>query len=128
MPDPAPAWDLLRSADLVCSADEVQAAIRRIAQEVTARLENTYPVVLTVMGGGVFFAGQILPMLRFPLDFDYIHATRYGAATVGTNVDWRVAPPEGPWAPAWRWRLGRTSGLRVGIRGRVIFMVGSPVR
>jgi hypoxanthine phosphoribosyltransferase len=46
-----------------------------------------------VMGGGVFFAGQILPLLRFPLDLDYIHASRYGDSTVGADVGWRVAPP-----------------------------------
>ena len=94
MPDPATAWELLRNADLICTADEVKAAISRIAGEVTVRLENTYPLVLAVMGGGVFFAGQILPMLRFPLDFDYIHATRYGSSTIGVDVAWRVAPPE----------------------------------
>ena len=42
-----------------------------------------FPLVLAVMGGAVVFAGQILPLLRFPLDFDYIHASRYGAATRG---------------------------------------------
>ena len=94
MPDPATAWELLHTADIVCTADEVKAAIQRIAGEVTARMENTYPLVLTVMGGGVFFAGQLLPLLRFPLDFDYIHATRYGSSTVGIDVAWRVAPPE----------------------------------
>ena len=94
MPDPAAAWELLRTAEIVCSADEVKEAIQRIAGEVTARLENAYPLVLTVMGGGVFFAGQLLPLLRFPLDFDYIHATRYGSSTVGVDVAWRVAPPE----------------------------------
>ena len=46
------------------------------------------------MGGAVVFAGQILPLLRFPLDFDYIHASRYGAATRGADVDWRVTPPD----------------------------------
>ena len=45
------------------------------------------------MGGAVVFAGQILPKLRFPLDFDYIHASRYGAATRGAAVEWRVSPP-----------------------------------
>jgi hypoxanthine phosphoribosyltransferase len=94
MPDAAAAWELLRTADIVCTADEVKAAIQRIAEEVAARLEKTYPLVLAVMGGGVFFAGQLLPLLRFPLDFDYIHATRYGSSTVGLDVDWRVAPPE----------------------------------
>jgi hypoxanthine phosphoribosyltransferase len=94
MRDPAPAWELLREAELICTADEVSRAILRVAEEITARLGNSYPLVLTVMGGGVFFAGQILPLLRFPLDCDYIHATRYGAATVGVEVDWRVTPPE----------------------------------
>jgi hypoxanthine phosphoribosyltransferase len=42
----------------------------------------------------VVFAGQILPLLRFPLDFDYVHASRYGAATRGSGVEWRVRPPE----------------------------------
>ena len=94
MRDPAPAWDLLLEADLICTADEVDRAIRKVADGVTSRLGQSYPLVLTVMGGGVFFAGQLLPLLRFPLDFDYIHATRYGASTVGIDVDWRVPPPE----------------------------------
>jgi hypoxanthine phosphoribosyltransferase len=94
MRDPALAWDLLKDADLIRSADEVRTAINRVSEEVTARLKHAYPLVLTVMGGAVFFAGQILPLLRFPLDLDYIHASRYGDSTVGVEVDWRVAPPE----------------------------------
>ena len=93
MPDPEHAWKVLREADLLCDADAVQASIRRVALEISARMEDTYPLVLAVMGGGVFFTGQLLPLLRFPLDFDYIHATRYGAATAGGSIDWRVAPP-----------------------------------
>lgn len=94
MPDPAPAWKILREAELVCSADEVNRAIRKVADDVTVRLGKAYPLVLTVMGGGVFFAGQLLPLLRFPLDLDYIHATRYGTSIVGSGVDWRVSPPQ----------------------------------
>jgi len=94
VPDAAQAWAVLRNADLICSAEQVQAAIRRIAGEVSAVAGDAYPLVLAVMGGGVFFAGHLLPLLRFPLDFDYIHATRYGQAIAGGSVDWRVAPPE----------------------------------
>jgi hypoxanthine phosphoribosyltransferase len=36
----------------------------------------------------------VLPKLRFPLDFDYIHASRYGGATRGADVQWRVSPPQ----------------------------------
>jgi len=94
MPDPTRAWDMLRDSEMICDADQVQAAIRRVAQEITVSLESSYPLVLTVMGGAVFFAGHLLPLLRFPLDFDYIHATRYGIDTVGAEISWRVAPSD----------------------------------
>jgi hypoxanthine phosphoribosyltransferase len=93
MSDVERAWRFLENSDPVASADEVQAAVRRVAGEISARLSTSYPVVLVVMGGAVIFAGQILPLLRFPMDFDYIHASRYGAQTRGADVDWRVKPP-----------------------------------
>ena len=95
MPDVRQARLFLENSDVVCSADEVQRAIRRLAGEIESRLAESYPLVLVVMGGAVVFAGQLLPLLRFPLDFDYIHATRYGAATRGAQIDWRVTPPQG---------------------------------
>jgi hypoxanthine phosphoribosyltransferase len=93
MPDLKQAWAFLEESDRIASAEEVQAAIRRVASEIEKRLSSSYPMVLAVMGGAVFFAGQLLPLLRFPLDFDYIHASRYGAATRGAGVDWKVSPP-----------------------------------
>ncbi len=92
--DVAAAWNFLEQSDLVASAEEVQAALRRVASDIEARLAGRYPLVLAVMGGAVVFAGQLLPLLRFPLDFDYIHVSRYGAATRGARIDWRVTPPE----------------------------------
>ncbi len=93
MPEPKVAWEFLENSDLISSAADVQAAIERVAGQVTAKLRDSYPLVLAVMGGAVVFAGQLLPKLRFPLDFDYIHATRYGAATRGSDIQWRVSPP-----------------------------------
>ena len=94
MPDVQRAWDFLEHSDRIASAEEVQAAVRRVAAQIESRLAAAYPLVLAVMGGAVVFAGQILPQLRFPLDFDYIHASRYGAETRGARVEWRVTPPE----------------------------------
>jgi len=95
MADVAQAWTFLEQSDLVASAADVQAAIERLAGEIHARFAQRYPLVLAVMGGAVVFAGQLLPRLRFPLDFDYIHATRYGDRTQGASVRWRVGPDEG---------------------------------
>ena len=94
MPDLRNAWQFLEESELVCSEQEIQAALARLAAQIDARLRDAYPVVLVVMGGAVVFAGQLLPRLRFPLDLDYVHATRYGAATSGGGIAWRVSPPE----------------------------------
>jgi hypoxanthine phosphoribosyltransferase len=94
MPDLQKAWAFLDNSEPVSSAQEIQAAVERLAAEIEQRLAGAYPLVLAVMGGAVVFAGQILPRLRFPLDFDYVHASRYGNAVRGSGVDWRVSPPE----------------------------------
>jgi hypoxanthine phosphoribosyltransferase len=95
MPELEKAWAFLKDSDPVSSAQEVQGAVERVAAEIEKRLADAYPLVLAVMGGAVVFAGQILPRLRFPLDFDYLHATRYGSATRGSGIEWRVTPPAG---------------------------------
>jgi hypoxanthine phosphoribosyltransferase len=94
MPDSEKAWAFLEDSDLIAGAAEVQSAVERVAAEIERALGKSYPLVLAVMGGAVVFAGQVLPKLRFPLDFDYLHASRYGAATRGGGIEWRVRPSE----------------------------------
>ena len=89
---PAQAREILKSADLVCSASAVTHAVRRGAADITRVLAADNPMVLCVMGGAVVFSGQLLPLLNFPLEFDYLHVTRYGNATSGGRVEWKVFP------------------------------------
>lgn len=88
------ALDILGGAEQICSAEEVAATVRRLAGEIRAALGESHPLVLSVMGGAVVFSGQLLPLLDFPLDFDYIHATRYGNETQGNTLQWKVMPKE----------------------------------
>lgn len=83
---------LLEQAQLIHSSDAVQAAITKISKEVTAELENACPVVICVMGGGVVFAGQLLTQLKFLLELDYVHASRYENQTVGKTLVWQSLP------------------------------------
>lgn len=83
---------VLAEADLLADETEVSAAIERLATEMTARLAGSRPVMLCVMNGALIFAGQLLTRLVFPLEVEYIHATRYGAATAGGPLDWIVRP------------------------------------
>lgn len=86
------AWRILETADKLCSAVVVSAAVERLAREITVRLQSGFPLVLAVMRGGVMFAGQLLPQLRFPLEFDYLDVTRYGDSTRGGGIAWKVCP------------------------------------
>lgn len=83
---------ILSNAELIYSELEVSVAVRRIAAEITQQLSDCTPLVLSVMGGAVVFTGQLLPLLNFPLEFDYVQATRYHNQTQGKNLHWRVLP------------------------------------
>src|SRR5690606_19796016 len=37
--------------------------------------------------------GKLLPLLRFPLTLDYVHASRYGDGIDGREIHWKVEPP-----------------------------------
>lgn len=83
---------MLETAELVCPAAVVSDAVARMAREISAALADSFPLVLCVMRGAMVFAGQLLPQLRFPLELDYLDLTRYGDATRGAEISWRVAP------------------------------------
>lgn len=86
------AWQILHSAERLVSASEIDATLHRLAREIAARIADRTPLVLTVMGGAVVFSGQLLPLLAFPLEFDYLHVTRYGDTTRGGHLQWKVRP------------------------------------
>lgn len=83
---------MLDTAELLCPAAAVSGAVARMAREISAALGDSFPLVLCVMRGAVVFTGQLLPQLRFPLEFDYLEVTRYGAATRGGEISWKVEP------------------------------------
>jgi hypoxanthine phosphoribosyltransferase len=79
-------------ADLLADETEVKSAIERLACQMTAQLADKMPVMLCVMNGALIFAGQLLTKLVFPLEVEYVHATRYGSDTEGGSLDWIVRP------------------------------------
>jgi hypoxanthine phosphoribosyltransferase len=87
---------LLEHAEEIVPPEQVQAAVRHVADRLNERFDNpdeeAFPLVLGVMGGAVVFTGNLLPQLTFPLEFDYIHVTRYGDDDRGGKVVWKVVP------------------------------------
>lgn len=91
---PEHAREILHNAELLFSAEQVQAALQQIAARINTDMRDLHPLVLSVMGGAVIFSGQLLPLLNFPLDFDYVHVSRYGDARHGGAMKWKVEPGE----------------------------------
>jgi len=94
MLDTRQAQQILSSAELIHSEQIVKKMIQRLAADITRVLSQQQPLVLCVMGGAVVFAGQLLPQLSFPLDFDYVHLTRYDNKMTGGEIHWRAEPRE----------------------------------
>jgi len=90
------ARELMKDAELVFDADAVQKAVDKVAQQLNQRFDadgsEAFPLVLGVMGGAVVFCGQLLTRLSFPLEFDYMHVTRYGSKDQGGTIEWKVIP------------------------------------
>ncbi|MCB5187683.1 hypoxanthine-guanine phosphoribosyltransferase [Methylobacillus caricis] len=83
---------LLDTAILIHDESTVNHAVSRLSHELEGVLADSRPLVLCVMGGGVVFSGQLLPRLAFPLEFDYVQASRYRNNTEGAHLEWKVMP------------------------------------
>ena len=83
---------LLEQSSIIHPNTAVVTAITKMAAEITQLLKAESPVVICVMGGGVVFSGQLLTQLNFPLELDYVHASRYQNNTVGKALVWKALP------------------------------------
>ncbi|MBV1872398.1 MAG: hypoxanthine-guanine phosphoribosyltransferase [Gammaproteobacteria bacterium] len=85
-------YNVQKTADRIYSNADIEAAIENMAVNINHFYQGLNPIVLCIMNGGVVFCGKLLPLLRFPLQFDYAHATRYNNTTDGKTLEWRVVP------------------------------------
>ena len=79
-------------ADCLCTKPQVDAALDRVAAEITARYQDSHPLILCVMNGGLIVTSELLLRLDFPLEYDYLHASRYRGATRGGELHWKAEP------------------------------------
>lgn len=84
--------DVLAKSTCIFSKAEVEAALDKMATEIHDRLSHENPIFICVVVGGIVPLGNLLPRLDFPLEVDYIHATRYQRKIVGSELVWKVTP------------------------------------
>ena len=76
-------------ADCLADTVAVRGAYDALAARLTADYAQRNPLVLTVVVGGMIPSAEIVSRLDFPLELDYLHATRYRGATSGGGLEWR---------------------------------------
>lgn len=82
----------LRSAQVVHDRVVIEAAIARMGDQITRALEGERALFLTVLHGGLMFAGPLALAIGCDLEFDYVHATRYRGGTRGGELHWLRKP------------------------------------
>ena len=85
----------LTHAEVVHERVAIDRAIAAMAVPIRNDYAGSVPVYLTVMHGGLPFAGQLAMELGargLDLEFDYLHATRYRGATSGGELAWKHRP------------------------------------
>jgi len=83
---------VMAEADCLVTEPQVHAAIDIMAADITARLKDSNPLLFCVMNGGLILTGQLLPRLKFPIQSEYLHATRYRQETTGGILEWKLQP------------------------------------
>jgi len=79
---------------LIClyTMAEINAALDRMAKDITEVLHDEQPIVMTVLNGSVIPVGHLVTRLHFPLQLDYLHVTRYQGKMHGGQLHWLVEP------------------------------------
>jgi hypoxanthine phosphoribosyltransferase len=80
------------SADLLFDRETVDLAVDQLAVRLSVALVDTHPIVICVMTGGLVLTADLLKRFHFPLEVDYVHATRYANDVVGGELALRVLP------------------------------------
>ena len=81
-------------ATCLYTKEQIETALDKMAHEISVQLADKNPIFLCVVIGGIVTLGNLLPRLDFPLEVDYIHATRYRSGTKGGELEWRAVPSQ----------------------------------
>ncbi|MFT3742535.1 MAG: hypoxanthine-guanine phosphoribosyltransferase [Gammaproteobacteria bacterium] len=83
---------ILETATCLHPQTAVETAFDEMAKHINETLAETNPIFLCVLIGGIIPLGYLLPRLNFPLEVDYIHASRYEGKTTGGELSWHAQP------------------------------------
>ena len=81
-----------RDAECLYSQQDVEQALDGMASDIERTIGARDPLVLCVMTGGLVTASELFIRMNFPVQLDYLHATRYHGTSGGSALKW-ITPP-----------------------------------
>lgn len=79
---------------LLYDESEIEAALDSMALSISAELAEKNPLLICIMQGGLITSAALATRLKFPLQLEYLHATRYRGETNGKDLQWKAFPNE----------------------------------
>ncbi|MCH9633706.1 MAG: putative ribose-phosphate pyrophosphokinase [Chlamydiae bacterium] len=83
--------EILKTADCLVGQEGLEIAFNKMALEMNQELKDKNPLLICVLKGAIYTFGQLMTRLDFPLEVDYIHATRY-SKNQGQKLKWIARP------------------------------------
>ena len=85
--------------------DEIDATVKRLAAEIREDCHDKYPLLIGVLKGSFMFLADLIRLLDFPLEVEFIRLSSYGRGRQSSG------------------RIKIVQGLRSEIRGRDVLVV-----
>jgi hypoxanthine phosphoribosyltransferase len=92
MTAPCDIKDVYKRSSCLYTPEDVNKALDKLAHSIDKELSEKNPIIVCVMIGGLVPMGHLLTRLDFPLEVDYVHATRYRGDLQGGEIHWKVRP------------------------------------
>lgn len=84
--------EVFARSSCIYTQEDIERALEKMAASINIKLADKNPVIICVMIGGLVPVGNLLLKLNFPLEIDYVHATRYRGALSGGEIHWKARP------------------------------------
>jgi len=85
--------------------DEIEATVKRLAAEIREDYHGKYPLLIGVLKGSFMFMADLIRLLDFPLEVDFIQVSSYGRGRLSSG------------------RVRVVQGLHSEVRGRDVLVV-----
>jgi hypoxanthine phosphoribosyltransferase len=85
--------------------DDIEATVKRLAAEIRRDYQDKHPLLIGVLKGAFMFMADLIRLLDFPLEVEFIRLSSYGRAMESSG------------------RVKVVQGLRSGVRGREVLVI-----